>query len=420
MLNGDRPARVRIELLAQTLRAVDTQNDRSMCTFATSVDENRIRDVERLLWKGFNEVRQSCKCDGLLPLKVSAQVARGFYVQGISALSRLIGNSARLRELQDFMSSTIAERPDPSDFAEIIDVVTENSRHLPLESMPLFGCIGELNDDDGALKGIRRVMPAYRAVIRRVKPSNEGLTCRRRLARRAASVRFFQHSHLYGMHKEKQFLTDLQKSGKLSLDTVFPSRDLKSNPFWPELDVAETIMTKTSATSSSHDESPPILCHFSCHLLQSESDSVLQMRAPFPAQERPYSLEKLRGARTQLGASLLAPDVVFLNTCRSAVADQGARTSAVDVLSYYQPRCLIGTLADLPDATAATFSGYFYSELFEGRSVGDALRAARLRLLREEHNPFGMLYTSYFGEDVAMSTAVDRARIHIPNELAAL
>ena len=82
MRSGDRPARVRIELLGQTLRAVDPDDKNRSCTLATGVDENRIRDVKYSLWEGFNDVRQGCAFGGVLSSRAGADVARRLYIQG--------------------------------------------------------------------------------------------------------------------------------------------------------------------------------------------------------------------------------------------------------------------------------------------------------------------------------------------------
>jgi len=419
MRSGDRRARVRIELFAQKLRAIDVEDGSESCTFATGVDENRIRDIERSVWEGFNLVRGRCPLEGELSAIAGAEVARGLYIQAVNALARLVEKPERLYKLQDFLSARIPENPNPEIPGQVIDVITECGTHLPLESMPLFGTIDELNDPEAVLKGIQRVMPAYRSVIRHVKPSDDrGSTPPLQASWRCPSVRFFQHVHLPGMHFETRDLGVLQKSGKLSVAFVFPQRGFKPNHVWPELDLAERLVCNHPTTPFPRDNSPPIICHFSCHLSQSVTDSVLQMRGRFALRAREYSLEQLRGARAQLGRVVVAPALVFLNTCRSGVADRRAQTSAVEVLSFYEPSCLIGTLADLPDLTAALFSRYFYRTLFDGSSVGDALRAARLQLLDDNRNALGMLYTSYFGEDVTMATESDRVHRHIPDELS--
>jgi len=112
--------------------------------------------------------------------------------------------------------------------------------------------------------------------------------------------------------------------------------------------------------------------------------------------------------------------VLFLSACRSGAKDRTLLLSAVDVFRFFRPSSLIGTLANVPEYAAAVFSIAFYKQLAAGSSVGAALRNSRLHLLDEYENPFGLLFSSYFGENVHILVEQDRRATYFPDETRAI
>src|SRR5262249_54616005 len=112
--------------------------------------------------------------------------------------------------------------------------------------------------------------------------------------------------------------------------------------------------------------------------------------------------------------------VLFLNACRSGAEDRTLLVSAVNVFRLLRPRSLIGTLANIPQNAGAVFSIAFYNQLAGGSSVGAALRIARLHLLDKYENPLGLLFSSYFGEDVHVLLKQDRREKYLPDESRAI
>ncbi len=87
--------------------------------------------------------------------------------------------------------------------------------------------------------------------------------------------------------------------------------------------------------------------------------------------------------------------LVFHNACESApVTAWDARTLPGILVRQHPGRvCLIGTTADVPATLAMEFAKEFWRRFIGGSTAGQALLDARVWLLREYGNPFGLLYT---------------------------
>jgi hypothetical protein len=56
----------------------------------------------------------------------------------------------------------------------------------------------------------------------------------------------------------------------------------------------------------------------------------------------------------------------------------------------------------VPDLAASAFSGLFYTNFLQGRSLGEALYEARSGLMRDSLNPVGALYSAYANPDLRL------------------
>lgn len=104
-----------------------------------------------------------------------------------------------------------------------------------------------------------------------------------------------------------------------------------------------------------------------------------------------------------LGESLALPLLVFSNACQSA---QGYPEEAVDTdyqkktynlasaFLFSGVRHYIGTIRRIEDTASFTFAKEFYAQLISGKSVGECLRLARLRLVKE-YGLTAISWTSY-------------------------
>jgi hypothetical protein len=86
--------------------------------------------------------------------------------------------------------------------------------------------------------------------------------------------------------------------------------------------------------------------------------------------------------------------VVILNMCASAQVMPGLQYSFVQFFLHRRARCVIGTECPISTVFAHPFSEVLLREFLAGRTLGEALRRARVHFMRER-NPLGLAYTLY-------------------------
>ena len=87
----------------------------------------------------------------------------------------------------------------------------------------------------------------------------------------------------------------------------------------------------------------------------------------------------------------------------------------MDAFRELRPESIVGTLGSIPDLTAAQFALVFYELLGEGWPIGTALWQARRSLLEAPfHNPLGLLFVSYSGEDVHFARPTTVSSVSFP------
>jgi hypothetical protein len=100
------------------------------------------------------------------------------------------------------------------------------------------------------------------------------------------------------------------------------------------------------------------------------------------------------------GADALRKPMVFFNSCGSAVLDPAAASSFISPFYRNRNRCIIATWGNVSDRLAATLSRWFYTELFAGATVGQALYRAKWRILQDWGNLMGILYSIHDGANL--------------------
>ena len=104
-----------------------------------------------------------------------------------------------------------------------------------------------------------------------------------------------------------------------------------------------------------------------------------------------------------MAGSLALPSIVFSNACQSA------RTEAWDIqkhatdssfglanaFMYSGVKHYIGTFGDIPDNTGGKFALTFYDELVAGRTIGQALKQAKLMLINQNKHTCWANYIMY-------------------------
>ncbi|MDX8390515.1 MAG: CHAT domain-containing protein [Mariprofundaceae bacterium] len=105
-------------------------------------------------------------------------------------------------------------------------------------------------------------------------------------------------------------------------------------------------------------------------------------------------IQKLAGGRLPM------PSLVFANACQSGLSESWKLTGERSVYGMANAFLLsgvqhfIGTFMELPDKAGHLFSSCFYGQIGAGRSIGSALRSARIELL-DQFGEDSLLWASY-------------------------
>jgi hypothetical protein len=434
------------------------------CTISSEADSERLSRINLLLWGRLDGIRRSCTTGGAaLSAVAGGRLLQEIHEAGMTALMVLIGSRdavATKYNIFAFFKARIPTILDAGSRPPIIELASYGEHHFPIEVLPLLGKSAN-SEGNGTKESNRRIaetLPGYCAVVRRRELMTEA---ERQVTPQPAdgplSVCLFRHDELVGVRREIRKLGELERTGRLVLTRIFPPHGHQPPERRPELELVAVVADPQIKADDSRqprrglldrvfrawrplessrapaDQADVMLephvgripsqairghvCHFSCHLYDKHGRSYLEMmpNGAVPRTAR-YYLDAVAAAIGDLPAIPSNVSVLFLGTCRSGVKDQTTRTSAIDVFQFFRPSCLIGTLADVHDEAAAEFCLEFYREFSTGSCVGVSLRCARLRLLDEWFNPFGLLFTSYFGEDLHVRMPADRRSNYVPDE----
>ncbi|MFG1374927.1 CHAT domain-containing protein [Xanthobacter oligotrophicus] len=102
------------------------------------------------------------------------------------------------------------------------------------------------------------------------------------------------------------------------------------------------------------------------------------------------------------GAKLTDAPVLFLNTCQSAQIWNGVENSFVSFFLSRGARAIIGSEATIPAVFADRFGCEVMGRIFQGETIGEAVRQARLTLLQASRNPLGLCYSVYGAGDARL------------------
>ena len=97
------------------------------------------------------------------------------------------------------------------------------------------------------------------------------------------------------------------------------------------------------------------------------------------------------------------PSIVFSNACQSARTDEWdgdqSKTNSTfglaNAFMYSGVRHYIGTFGDIPDSMSSQVALEFYDNLASGKTIGASLKAARVKLLKGNHNLCWANYLMY-------------------------
>lgn len=135
--------------------------------------------------------------------------------------------------------------------------------------------------------------------------------------------------------------------------------------------------------------------HFAGHC---EHDSVNPHDSGWVLSDGRFSVQDI----LSLGDSMALPALIFSNACYSAGPDtqsgdtryQAKAYSLASAFLFSGTRHYIGAIRRIEDPLSHLFAEEFYSQLVLGKSVGECVRLARLRLVKE-HGMDGIFWAGY-------------------------
>jgi CHAT domain len=313
-------------------------------------------------------------------------------------LLQLLGSSARERgRLQEYCREVWPGWADSSGDAPILEVDAPPEALVPIELLPLFDAspVPDIRDHITLQRVARRFVGFAMAVHRMIPtPISQDAVLH---GDPAMHMKMFHHTQLDAASSECEMLRG--STNAVMLTGPWPSEDLDEQRIAEVL--AEYLVDPCLGFDGQRREDPDQIHHFSCHCdtgWESPLDYSIELAAHSGITYR-VTLRKLSAAMSRLFASArtgTSMPLVVMNACASSATEPEGATSFPELFFVNnQNRGFLGTEARIPDEVAAAFAIRFYRELFQGRPVGQALRAAKLKLLNDFRNPLGALYMYY-------------------------
>lgn len=293
---------------------------------------------------------------------------------GSTVLSKLLGGN-RDRWRGGLGPGTLSYGPSVKPIMDV-ELSCSNGLVLPLEILPLLNPLP---------------LVEHPALLLAASMIGFGAACHRPTSADRANaetgnldsnkVQFYWHADLKGARKQWKSLGEQQ----FDRQGPHPAKGQDQEV------LANLILDKGSLAS---------IEHFHCHHERADNESS--------GQQDTIRLKTARTWRSWFESEIwiTATDIskigrpkmagfTFLNCCSSQFVSPRAVGSFVRELLLNGRNAVISTWCDVPDDVAYLMAIYFYEAFRRGDTVGASLREARIRLLVEDNNPLGLLYTIY-------------------------
>lgn len=283
----------------------------------------------------------------------------------------------------------------------VITAAAELSRFLPLEFLPLFDIRPWPTCPDWSTLALAaRRFPGFSAIIRREfynlkVPQDLTLKGNPKLP-----LKCFVEQSLPGAMEEVEFF---KSNHGIEFDGPWPETKLDQ---FSDL-LAQYLQFANKTFAGDLRKQADQIQHFVCHCQTDESiptDSTLKL-----SEENSVTIAELHASMkppSQLGNQEPGP-LIFLNACGTSKMDPMTVASFPQFfLKDNGNRGFIGTETNIPDEFAADFSRSFYESLLNGVRLGEAIYEAKWKMLREQNNPLGILYTLYADPDMFVNKQV--------------
>lgn len=390
------------------LRDLDGKDHPIECNL-TDVAAQQYRE---LLRDGLDEMKKSLRGD-ILTIADADAALREFNKRGLSVLWSIFGENL-LEAVKAFRTCF----PGWNSLQEpvSITIVAELSRFVPLELLPIFDPTNwpSIPSDQQALSVLVRRFPGFCAIIKREFPRlpvSHDLVLKNDPKLPLRCFGNVDYQDLPAAAKELGFFKS--KGEYFDLKGPWPpSTGLSAQDF------SEKLLNYLQFAEESSDEETesPIdeIQHFICHCdIDSKLFAQSFLRLSQENEIRIWELQAAFAAHAVAESPRAKPQsapLIFLNACGASRIDPMAVTSFPQLFVVdNKNRGFIGTETNVPDDFAAAFSAAFYTELLGGSTLGKAIQNAKWKMLLEQNNPLGIIYTVYADPDLHVSRKVDIA-----------
>lgn len=340
------------------------------------------------------------------------------HVESLDLLGQLVGgNGEDAGELALALSRVLAPRPARTP-PPIVQVIGPAKLWAPIELLAAEHVDRVRIRSEAELRKACMRFLGLSAVVRRVlaRPAGApplGLTQDRTLADRPAlPVTFFHDASLKAARIEFETLRKL--SPRVDVQGPWPAEDLERTEVVRAL--VQHLHDPLTAIDGTHLKTPVQIQHFACHCdtrAENARDHSLRLAAP-GTRGVDVSIAHLEREKTATAtAAALAAGgrkpaetslpLIFLNACSSSMIDYRAASSFPEVFLSAGSRGFIGAETDIPDEFAGRFAARFYDRLLSRERTGQALNGAKWDMIRDRHNPLGILYTMYADPDLQVT-----------------
>ena len=301
-----------------------------------------------------------------------------------------------LHKLHAFFSSACAAWRTSQPRVPLVHAVSSFADYFPWEFLPLFDPYADFQVTTAQeLEAACRRFLGFGAVVEHhslTQPVDPILDATGSLV-----VRFVYEASYQGAQAELGFL---RSRAKVDIEEPYPQSG-KRDEAAPTL--AQQLRDPTLRFNGKHRDRPDQIVHFACHCETPRDhppdDYAIQLAAPDGTKETIRLEDFIDGMMCASAwdhpARRDRMPLVFLNACGTSVMEPASAASWLKPFADNHNRGFIGTMANVPDRVAARFSRTFYTELFSGRTAGEALHRAKWNLLQDYANPLGILYSLY-------------------------
>ncbi|MEU4251925.1 CHAT domain-containing protein [Amycolatopsis sp. NPDC026612] len=314
---------------------------------------------------------------------------------GRTLLTALLGERRghSMKRFHDFFAAV--EKRTPGGISPVLTV--DSPVNLPLELMPVVGDEHQIVPADpfgladqcvSRFLGLRFVIHRF-GQSTRPGPSN--------LALRAAGERGTVVLAPYWnekVGKVRAELAELTGFGYLAVRDPQPDRGALDQAS-PQEHIARLLIRDRAGREE--------IVHVAAHCEAPDSDPAVLHAMVFGVKTFPWKFESVRVSVSDLANAeenvwyddrpgLPDGPLAFLNACRTAGSSFSDYTSIPEMLLNAYYRTVVSPLVTVNSAPAMVIAKYFYEALGQRRTVGGALRWARVKLLEEHGNPLGLAY----------------------------